>query len=229
VVGHRGARATHPENTVAAFEHAIRCGADSVELDVVVTADGVLAVRHDPVRTTFAALPPTVPTLDQVLAIGAGNDIVFDIEAKRCGALTPEPHVYARMILDSVDRACMADRVLIRSFNHAVLRAAHELRPEIPLVALVAHRALNWRRICGRARTRCISPWFKLVTRAAVRRAHDAGIAVIPWTVNKPRDWARLIAMGVDWIITDDPAALVEYLRNQPVRRGQRTGTIRSS
>jgi glycerophosphoryl diester phosphodiesterase len=213
VVGHRGSRATHPENTIAAFEHAIRVGADAVELDVVVTTDGVLAVSHDPVTVSFADLPPSIPDLDRALAVGAGNTIVFDIEAKDYGFLTPEPHAYARMIFDAVDRASMAHRVMLRSFNHSILRAAHNLRPEIPLVALVARRPVRWRRICERAKAECISPWYKLVSKAAVRRAHDAGLFVMPWTVNRERQWARLLAMGVDGIITDDPAALVEYLR----------------
>ena len=215
MVGHRGARSTHPENTLAAFEHARLCGADSVELDVVVTTDGVLAVTHDPVTGAFKDLPPDVPTLDLVLAAGAGNDMIFDIEAKHCGALTPAPHDYAELILDAVDRAGMADRVMVRSFDHSILRAAHDLRPEIPRVALVAEKALNWVRICERAAAQCISPWHKLVSKAAVRRAHEAGLAVIPWTVNKPRSWARMVDVGVDWIITDDPAALVRYLRDR--------------
>ncbi len=215
MVGHRGARSTHPENTLAAFEHARLCGADSVELDVVVTTDGVLAVTHDPVTGAYADLAPGVPTLDQVLAAGAGNDLIFDIEAKECGALTPPPHDYARMILDAVDRAGMAKRVMVRSFDHSILRAAYDLRPEIPRVALVADRALNWVRICERAEAQYISPWYRMVSRAAVRRAHEAGLAVMPWTVNRRRSWARLVRLEVDWIITDDPAALVAYLREQ--------------
>jgi glycerophosphoryl diester phosphodiesterase len=213
VVGHRGARSTHPENTLAAFEHAGLCGADSVELDVVVTADGVLAVTHDPVAGAYADLKADVPTLDQVLTAGARNDMIFDIEAKECGPLTPASHDYARLILDAVERTGMAERVMLRSFDHSILRAASDLRPEIPRVALVADRALNWVRICERAEAQGISPWYKLVSRAAVRRAHEAGLAVMPWTVNKPRSWARLAGLGVDWIITDDPAALVGYLR----------------
>jgi len=211
-VGHRGSRATHPENTIAAFEQAIRCGADAVELDVVVTTDGVLAVRHDPVNCPFAELPAGVPNLDQVLAAGAGNDIVFDIEAKACGALTPSPSDYARMIFQSVDAAGMADRVAIRSFEHEILRAAHELRPEIPLAALTERRRSGWVGMCRREGARCVSPWFGLVTKAAVHEAHAADLAVMPWTVNDPGGWTRLIEIGVRWIVTDDPARFVRYL-----------------
>jgi glycerophosphoryl diester phosphodiesterase len=163
-------------------------------------------------------LTPDVPTLDQVLTAGAGNDMIFDIEAKQCGVLTPDPHDYARLILDAVDRTGMAERVMVRSFDHSILRAAHDLRPKIPRVALVAEKALNWVRICERAEAQCISPWYKLVSKAEVRRAHEAGLVVMPWTVNKRRSWARMVELGVDWIITDDPAALVRYLSQNPAR-----------
>jgi glycerophosphoryl diester phosphodiesterase len=215
VVGHRGSLATHRENSIAAFQHAIACRADAVELDVVFTTDRELVVSHDPVNCGVRDLSPYVPRLDAVLALGEGNGVVFDIEAKECGALTPAPSEFARRIFDCVDRAGMAHRVALRSFEHSVLRAAHELRPEIPLVALTAHRAKDWVGMAARAHARCVSPHFRLVSSREVAQAREAGIVVMPWTVNKPRAWERLIAVGVEWIITDDPAALVQYLRKR--------------
>jgi glycerophosphoryl diester phosphodiesterase len=183
-----------------------------VELDVVFTTDRELAVSHDPVNCTVRDLPPYVPRLDEVLALGDGNGMVFDIEAKECGALTPGPSEFARRIFDCVDRAAMAHRVALRCFEHSVLRAAHELRPEIPLVALTAHRANDWVGMAARAHARCVSPHFRLVSAREVAQTQEAGIVVMPWTVNKPRAWERLIAMGIEWIITDDPAALIAYV-----------------
>ncbi len=212
VVGHRGSRATHPENTLEGFRHAIDCGADAVELDIVVTRDGRLAVTHDPVKTGFAELPPSVPELSQVLALAAGNEIVFDIEMKKCGRLTPSPKVYAGLLLDVVDAADVRGRVMIRSFQHSFLRAMHAARPELPLAALVqGNLRRDWVAICRRAGAQCISPRFRYVTTRAVAKAHEHGIGVIPWTANRPRSWARLIRAGVDAIVTDDPAALVQY------------------
>jgi glycerophosphoryl diester phosphodiesterase len=54
-----------------------------------------------------------------------------------------------------------------------------------------------------------------LVSAREVAKTQQAGIVVMPWTVNRPRAWERLIAIGVEWIITDDPAALVQYLRKR--------------
>jgi len=213
VVGHRGSLATHHENSIAAFRHAIACGADAVELDVVLTTDGELVVSHDPVNCAVRDLPAYVPRLYDVLALGEGNEIVFDIEAKECGALTPASREFARRIFDCVDQAGLVNRAALRCFEHAVLRAAHELCPEIPLVALTAHRAADWAGMAERAHARCVSPHFRLVSAREVARTQEAGIVVMPWTVNRPRAWERLIGMGVEWIITDDPAALIAYLK----------------
>jgi glycerophosphoryl diester phosphodiesterase len=60
-----------------------------------------------------------------------------------------------------------------------------------------------------------VSPHFRLVTEANVREAHAAGLIVVPWTANEPRQWDKLIAAKVDAIITDDPAALIAHLRSR--------------
>ncbi len=223
VVGHRGARATHPENTLEAFRHAIGCGADAVELDVVVTRDGRLAVTHDPVASAFSELPASVPELADVLALGAGNQLVFDIEMKECGRLTPPAREYAELVASRFDATPLAGRIMVRSFEHSLLRAMHDVRPELPLVALVRVGVRDWVRVCRDANACCISPRFERVTARAVERAHAAGIGVIPWTANDPRSWAKLIARGVDAIVTDDPAALVEYQLRE-YQRGQSFG-----
>jgi glycerophosphoryl diester phosphodiesterase len=58
-----------------------------------------------------------------------------------------------------------------------------------------------------------VAPHRALVTRARVRAAHAAEVAVVPWTANRPAVWKRLVAAQVDAIITDDPAALIAYLQ----------------
>jgi glycerophosphoryl diester phosphodiesterase len=214
VVGHRGSRTTHAENSIGAFRHAIDSGADAVELDVFVTTDGELAVAHDSITGAFSDLPAGIPRLEEVLALGAGNDIVFDVEMKECGQLTPSPADYARMLIARVDRPVLNKRVTVRSFEHAFLRAVHALRRQLPLIALVEVGTCDWLRVCAEASATCISPRYEDVTEDAVKGAHAAGIGVIPWTVNDPADWARLTAMGVDAIVTDDPAALVCFNRS---------------
>lgn len=213
VVGHRGSRSTHPENTLEAFRYAIEIGADAVELDIVVTSDGELAVTHDPVRGSFGDLDPSVPRLEDALALAPGNSVVFDIEMKDCGRLTPEPLAYACMLIERIDAPALKDRIMVRSFEHRFLRALYSLRPDIPLIALIEDAQPDWAAVCREAPACCISPRHEQVTTAAVDSAHAAGLAVIPWTANRPEDWTRLIECGVDAIITDDPEKLLRFVR----------------
>jgi glycerophosphoryl diester phosphodiesterase len=218
VVGHRGSRATDAENTVGGFRRAIEFGADAVELDVVVTTDSQLAVTHDPVDTAFGELAVKgIPRLEEVLALAPGNGVVFDIEMKESGRLTPAPDIFARMLLERIQDPGLQGRVMVRSFEHSFLRAVHALNPELPLVALVEGGSWDWQRVCAEANAVCISPRFEDVTAKAVAAAHERRLAVMPWTVNDAGDWKRMIERGADAIITDDPAALVRFLSEQRV------------
>ncbi len=142
-----------------------------------------------------------------MLALAPGNGIVFDIEMKECGV------DYTDLLLDLIGGPELRDRIMVRSFEHAFLRAIYKTKPNLPLVALVEDGDRDWVEVCEAAHARYISPRFEKADPFSVARAHAAGIGVIPWTVNDPRDWARLIAMEVDAIVTDDPAALVRFLR----------------
>jgi glycerophosphoryl diester phosphodiesterase len=63
-----------------------------------------------------------------------------------------------------------------------------------------------------------VSPHHLLVTKGRVKKAHKAGLEVVPWTANDAKQWDRLIKANVDSIITDDPAALIEHLRARKLR-----------
>jgi glycerophosphoryl diester phosphodiesterase len=210
VIGHRGSRATHPENTIEAFEHARLAGADAVETDVTPSRDGILVVTHDPLRLDYAQLPPGTPRIEQVVEYARKNSLFFDVEAKAYTSSPIHGEVYARALAAAL--APLAGRVAVRSFSHRLLRLFHEIAPEIPLITLTRRSAIRWVRMSRRTHARAISPHQWLVTPAEVRRAHKAGLAVYPWEVNRERDWRRMLRAGVDGIITDDPAALIAFL-----------------
>ena len=92
------------------------------------------------------------------------------------------------------------------------------LTPEIRLSALYEKGPESFLQIARRAGAQIVSPESNLVTPEKVREAHSAGISVVPWTVNKRPEWDALIAAGVDGIITDDPAALIAYLKEKRLR-----------
>ena len=206
VHGHRGARAILPENTLPAFEYAIAVGADAIELDVRATRDGDVIVSHDPVPGGSAAF---LATLDQVLDLAPRGDFSFDIEIKS----SPDCPELAHLVLDRVRAHRLESRVVILCFDFRVLRAMKKLAPEIALAALYEGEPQDFTAIAADAGARMVAPGFDLVTPERVRAAHDAGLQVVAWTANTPEDWDRLIAAGVDGIITDDPAALIAYLK----------------
>lgn len=227
IFGHRGSRATHAENTIPGFLHAMACGADGVELDVAVSLDDALVVTHDLVlpgdgrivREHRAADLP-LPILEELLRLASPENFWFDIEAKSAAGLTPDPRRYAQLLSQAIRRSAAQDSIaatgranrILRSFDHEILRAFHEVGPEIPLAALIDYASDDWVTIARRASASIISPRYSTVTAERVLEAHEAGIRVGAWTVNDPADWVRLTAMGVDTIITDDPGAAVLFI-----------------
>jgi glycerophosphoryl diester phosphodiesterase len=117
------------------------------------------------------------------------------------------------LVLDRIGEHGVKSRVIFQSFDFAILHRMNRLAPGIVLAALWEGEARSFVEIAKEAGTRIVAPEHVLVTAEQVRAAHEAGLQVIPWTANTIEDWSRLIAAGVDGIITDDPAALIGYLR----------------
>jgi glycerophosphoryl diester phosphodiesterase len=201
-----------PENTLAGFEYAVRCGADAIELDLVLTGDGQVVVSHDPV---VEAGPE--PRLDDVFRLASMGDFAYDVEIKWRTAA--EPDAFVESVLDKVRAGRLESRVTIWCFYFRVLKIARKLAPEICLSALTETGAGSFSEIAKQAAdAEAIAPEFHLVSAAKVQAAHAAGLKVVPWTVNAARDWDTMIAAGVDGIITDDPAALIAHLQARGLR-----------
>lgn len=224
VHGHRGARAVLAENTLAGFAYAFTAGADFVEMDVHVTRDDVPVIAHDPVlasgeairELTFSELrrvDPWMPTLDEVLELGGAG---FNIEMKSLG--DPPPDRCAELLLQAIAKHAVESRVIVQSFDFRVLHAMKLRAPLIRLAALVETGRPDFAGTAQEAGAGIIAPEHHLVTPQQVAAAHAAAIQVVPWTVNAPADWQRLVAAGVDGIITDDPAALIAWLRQRGLR-----------
>ena len=158
-----------------------------------------------------------IPSLDEVLALAGRGRFLFNIEAKlsrtRPG-YTPNPERFAELLLHAIDGRNLRARVIVQSFDFRILTAMRKLAPEIRMAALY-ERPANFVSIARRAGTPIVAPHRALVSAAKVAAAHQAGLTVIPWTANTPRQWKALIRAGVDGIITDDPAALIAYLKRE--------------
>lgn len=230
VIAHRGASAYAPENTLAAFELAIDQGADAIELDAKLSADGEVVVIHDRTvnRTTTGSGRVGEMTLKELRALDAGSffDItyqgekiptlneVFALVGKRI-PINVELTNYASLTDDLPDKVAalvrrhnLTRQVLFSSFNPLALLRIRRLLPEVPvgMLALPGWKGGWARSWVGRLTGyQSLHPEASDVTPALVRKAHARGERVLVWTVNEAQEMERLFKLGVDGIFTDDP------------------------
>ena len=168
------------------------------------------------------------PTLKEVLALGAGNDVRFAIETKitpASGADTPDPATFAKLVVDAVRAAGMTSRTDVLSFDWRTLVEIKKLAPEIGTVCItqstpnldnagnaawtagleLARHDASVPRLVKAAGCSTWSSFFRNLTPASIAEAQAVGLKVLPWTVNDPADMARLIEWKVDGLITDYP------------------------
>ena len=215
VMAHRGASTAAAENTLPAFRLARELGADWVELDARLSADGVVVVHHDAhlsdgrmvADISSENLPEYVPSLAEALEECDGMGV--NIEIKN---LPGDPDYDAdHAVVDAVAGLAQAylgpERTLVSSFNMDSVDRLHRVDPSLPCAwlffemtdpAAVVERAVAHEMAA-------IHPFDRLVDRALVTRAHDAGLAVNVWTVDDPERMVELIDFGVDGICTNVP------------------------
>ena len=237
VIAHRGASLHAPENTLAAFDLAVRSGADAIEFDLKLTSDGEVVVLHDPTvdRTTDGSGRVMQMTLAQVRALDAGAKFAPQFRGERIPTLdevfsavgsrvcmnielanyaSPFDGLVAR-VAEVVKKHQLQNRILFSSFLDWNLNRAHRLLPEVPVGLLTMRgwmgwwgRTFTWRRNGYQA----FHPFYTDVAASQVDRAHAAGKRVNVWTVNAEADMRRMIGLGIDALITDDPALACRLL-----------------
>lgn len=230
VVGHRGAAARAPENTAASFRAAVEAGADAFEIDLGLTRDGRPACLHDATldRTTSGKGRLDARSWDEVARLDAGSwfspafagervpslEDALEIASGRCRVVVEIKDARAvEALVATLEGRGRRDDVVVSSFDWDSLAAVRRRLPDVAIAATV--RRLERRNPVAFALSigaRAIHPTRALAAPALVARAHDAGLAVVPYTVNDDAGWARLLAAGADGAFTDDPAALVAFL-----------------
>ena len=227
---HRGSSRHAPENTLEAFTLAIQQGADGVELDAKLTADGKVAVLHDSTvdRTTNGRGRIAFMTLAELRALDAGGrfsekfrgaripalEEVFEVIGK-LGVINIELTNYSTPRDQLVEKVCelvkkhnLQDRVLFSSFFAFNLRKAAHLLPEAPrgLLALSGWKGA-WARSFGFmfGDYQASHPHITDVSIHQVSRVHQLKRRIHVWTVNTEEDVLRLKSWDVDGIFTDDP------------------------
>ena len=187
------------------------------ELTLAEVREWDCGAKQNPSFPKQQAVPGTkMPTLEEVFALAPKGKFLFNIETKSFvdkPELTPPPEEFARMVLAAIRKHRLEARVVLQSFDFRTLIAMKKLAPQIKLSALYEGPAKDFVAIGKEAGAGIVSPAAKLVTAEQVKAAHAAGLEVLPWTVNTPEEWERLVNAGVDGIISDDPAALIAWLK----------------
>jgi glycerophosphoryl diester phosphodiesterase len=236
VVAHRGASVERPENTIESFEAAIDAGADAVEFDVRMTADGYAVVMHDPdvSRTTDGIGLVCELTLEDLRKLGVPTveealralscRVAADVEIKNLPGepgFTPDREAAVEATLEALDAVGFSGQVIVSSFSPASIAHSRGMRRDVPTGLLTEYGVPP-----EEALTRATSqghPWvLPFVSRvldaghAFADQVHDAGTLLGVWIADDPDTARRLFALGADAVATNDPRAIVP-VRNESV------------
>lgn len=222
VIAHRGAAGKAPENTLASISQAIKDGADMIEIDVQESIDGEIVVIHDSdfmklagvdlkvwdgtlkqlqeidVGSWFDAKFSTerVPTLAKVLEMARGHSHVV-IELKYYG----HDQQLEQRVVDIVEQAGMVNDVSIMSLKYAGIKKFRKLRPKWTIGLLTSAALGN----LAKLDVDFLAVNMGMATPGFIRRTHENGKQVYVWTVNDRLSMSRMMSLGVDGIITDEP------------------------
>jgi len=224
VVGHRGAAAVAPENTLAALEAAVAAGAHLVEFDI--GPDLQLAHSHREV-------PEESLSLDDALAYLAAHDVGVHLDVKLPG--------YEQDVVDAIMRHTLGERAIVSTAFAGSSRRLAAIAPSLPRAIGYPRDSLGVARFAWPAgltragaaalrqampvrvpllirvaRATVLSLHHTLCSRAAVRVAHRMGVPVLGWTANDPVAVRRLSQLGVDGIVSDDPEMALKTLATLP-------------
>jgi glycerophosphoryl diester phosphodiesterase len=216
VIGHRGAAAYAPENTLDSFREARRRGATWVETDVKLTADGVPILMHDDslkrttgvdrlvAETPRSELPDSVPTFEEAIACFAELGLGCNVEIKPCPGREAETAEVATQTL----RRCWPAHLpapLLSSFKAASLMAAHRAAREFERALLLDDFVEDWRARAESVAAAGINTNGKRLTAPWACAIKQAGFALGAYTIDEPAVARALFGMGVDCVITDAP------------------------
>jgi glycerophosphoryl diester phosphodiesterase len=212
LLGHRGARRTAPENTLAAFEKALADGCDGFEFDVRATADAVPVVCHDPdiagltvsgsSQAQLAARCPSLPALNTVLAQFASRAYLY-FELKVTGV---EATVLSLLAAHKPQQG-----YVVASFLPEAIENVHALDQTIPLGLICdrSDRLALWRSLP----ISILMPHYRLAVPELLQEAHAAGKQVFAWTVNGAKEMQTLAEAGIDGLVSDDTELLGKLFR----------------
>jgi glycerophosphoryl diester phosphodiesterase len=248
IIAHRGFSGKAPENTLVAVDRAMRAGADMVEVDVTVTADGHVICLHDETldRTTDGRGSPIERTLSDIRRLDAGSwfdpafagervptldEVLGSVKDRILINIEIKPEAVDHGIVPRVVALIAEHRIhggaVVSSFSPEALRRIKTTDPAVVTASLFnaeLHDGRDPLEIVQEVGSRGFNLSAKRVTADIVERCHRHGIPVAVYTVNDPVQARRLRALGVDAFFTDHPDRLIDALADEPPRPVAGTG-----
>jgi len=216
-IGHRGARAYEPENTLLSFKKALEIGVDAIEFDVRKTKDNHLVVIHDAdvkrttngkglvadltlkeIKSLSTEKGEKIPTLEEVFDL-LDNKVRILVELKEQG--------YEEEVLSIVCAKKVEKNAIITSFLEPALKEIRELSPEIE-TGLIYAKHPNPLKSALELKANYLLPLYRFTHTANVEKAHQNGLKVLVWTINTQEEAEEYAKKGVDGIATDKPDIL---------------------
>jgi glycerophosphoryl diester phosphodiesterase len=256
VLAHRGGAALRPENTLAAFRHALSLGVDVLEFDMNVTADGRLAIHHDstvnpdicepaprsgvrpgpialltfeqilqfdcgsrlrPASPRFVPSPgEKMPSLEAFLENVRGSRALLLGETKMPGAGAPpvDPVRFIQLVDEQLRKYGVANRFILQSADYRTIDAMRARNPGVRTCLLNSRRFKpDYLDIARRHGATHLMTRAGDIDREGVGKLRAAGIVVYSGTANTPAEWKEYVELKMDGILTDDPEALIRFLR----------------
>ena len=228
VESHRGADKLAPENSWTAIELAYQAGADFIEIDVQLTADGELIIYHHyrapdgqlirDMRRNAVALVCAgenhLVGLDDIFEWAGRNDAKFTLDIKN--GFNFDRAVFERT-RELVEHYGFVERAQLIGWDHAAVRALKQANPALTTRVLLRGRPLNLVEAVRASRADAVSLSYDLVSRADVDALHEAGIAVVVAELFEP-DFARVVELGADALSWGDPIAAIRELKRLGAR-----------
>ncbi len=234
-IAHRGFSSRYPENTMLAFQNAVACGCDGIELDVQLSKDGEVIIMHDEnlKRTTgrvglvkdytldelkrFDAscgfegtldFNP-IPTLREYFEFASDKNIITNIELKN-SVISYEG--LEEKVIALVQEYGLTERVICSSFNHHSIVRCKALLPRMHCGFLSSCWQLEAGAYSMKYGMDTFNPRYNFLTEDNIQELHDHQVAVCTWTVNDEGEMRRLASKGIYAIITNCPDILKQVL-----------------
>ena len=216
-IAHRGFTKNFPDNTIEAFNAAIKLGVNGIECDVHETSDSKFIIYHDDdingraiseiplkeIQKIKLKNQYKIPTLEETLEV-CSDKVMLDLELKL---------VYSIDKFLKIIRTMPPETLLLSSFQGSVITELSDAAPEIPRGIITGFKVKDPVTLVKLTRAQVMLPRFSFTTMALVDKMHNRSLKLMVWDCNTPNDLRSALAWDVDGIITDIPDMLSGELR----------------